>query len=151
MKKIPVKSGLVAATVLNAKIYEVEKKIQNTSISVTTTFLNTKISEFENKVPDSSKYVTSYEFNKLTAESFEPRLKQADLVNKTDFNNELTSFGKQMTSNKTKHLEVLKKLNSLVTKDYNFSLGSIDVFYQPALATLELKNDKSTDYVLSLK
>ena len=56
-----------------------------------------------------------------------------------------------MTSNKTKHLEVLKKLNSLVTKDYNFSLGSIDVFYQPALATLELKNDKSTDYVLSLK
>ena len=106
MKKIPDKSGLVAATVLNAKIYEVEHKIQNTSIFVTTTFLNTKISEFENKVRDSSKYITSYEFNKLTAERFEPRLKQSDLVNKTDFYNELTSFGKQMTSNKTKHLEV---------------------------------------------
>ena len=93
---------------MNAKIYEVENKIQNTSIFVTTTFLNTKISEVENKVPDSSKYITTYEFNKLTAENFEPRLKQADLVNKTDFDNELTSFDKQITSNKTKHLEVLK-------------------------------------------
>ena len=114
MKKIPDKSGLVATTALNAKIYEVENKIQNTSIFVTTTFLNTKINEVENKVPDSSKYITTYEFNKLTAENFEARLKQADLVNKTDFDNELTSFDKQMTSNKTKHLEVLKKLNSLI-------------------------------------
>ena len=136
---------------MNAKIYEVENKIQNTSIFVTTTFLNTKISEVENKVPDSSKYITTYEFNKLTAENFEPRLKHADLVNKTDFDNELTSFDKQITSNKTKHLEVLKKLNSLITKDYNFFLGSIHVFYQPTLDTLESKKDKGTDYVLSLK
>ena len=28
-----------------------------------------------------------------------------------------------MTSNKTKHLEVQKKLNSLIKKDYNFFLG----------------------------
>ena len=44
----------------------------------------------------------------------------------------------QITSNKTKHLEVQKKLNSLITKDYNFFLGRIYV-YQPALDTLELK------------
>ena len=51
------------------------------------------------------------------------RLKQADLVNKTDFNNKLTSFNKRITLNKTKHLEVQKKLNSLIMKDYNFFLG----------------------------
>ena len=50
------------------------------------------------------------------------RLKQADLVNKTDFDNKLTSFNRQITSNKTKNLEVQKKLDSLITKDYNFFL-----------------------------
>ena len=58
------------------------------------TILNTKISEVENKIPDNSKYITTQEFNKLTAENFEARLKQADLVNKTDFDNKLTSFNK---------------------------------------------------------
>ena len=53
------------------------------------------------------------------------RLKQADLVNKTDFDNKVTIFNKQVTSIKAKHLEVLKKLNSLITKRYNFFLGRI--------------------------
>ena len=35
----------------------------------------------------------------LTAENFAARLKQADLVNKTDFDNKLTSFNKLITSN----------------------------------------------------
>ena len=61
----------------------------------------------------------------LTAESFAARLEQADLVNKTDFDNKLTSFDKQINSNKTKHLEGQKKLNSLITKDYNFFLDRI--------------------------
>ena len=42
----------------------------------------------------------------LTAENFAGRLKQAKLLNKTDFNIKLTSFNKRITSNKTKHLEV---------------------------------------------
>ena len=50
------------------------------------------------------------------------RLKQSDLVNKTDFDNKLTSFNRRITSNKTKHL-VQKKLNSLMTNDYKFFLG----------------------------
>ena len=50
------------------------------------------------------------------------RLKQSDLVNKTDFGNKLTSFNRRITSNKTKHL-VQKKLNSLMTNDYKFFLG----------------------------
>ena len=36
------------------------------------------------------------------------RLNQANLVNKTDFDNELISFDQRITSNKTKHLEVKK-------------------------------------------
>ena len=67
-----------------------------------TTVLTTKISEFGNEIPDNSKCITTQEFNKLMAENFEARLKQADLVNKTDFDNKLTSFNKWITSIKTK-------------------------------------------------
>ena len=42
-------------------------------------------------------------------------------MNKSDFNNKLISFNKRITSNKTKYLEVQKKLISLVAKDYVFS------------------------------
>ena len=90
---------------------------------MTTNVLNTKINEVENKIPNHDKYITTPEFNKLAAESFAARLKQVYLVTKTDFDNELTSFNKQITSNKTKHLNVQKKLDSLITKDYNFFLG----------------------------
>ena len=49
---------------------------------MTTTVLNTKIWEVENKIPDHAKYITTPEFNKLIAEKFTARLKQADLVRK---------------------------------------------------------------------
>ena len=84
-----------------------------------------KISEVENKIRHDSKYITTPELNKLTAANLAARLKQADLVNKTDFDNTLTGFNKQITSNKTKHLEVQKTLNCLITNDYNFFLGRI--------------------------
>ena len=54
----------------------------------------TKISEVENKIPDDSRYITIQEFKKLTAENFAARLKKADLVNKTGFDNKLTCFNK---------------------------------------------------------
>ena len=98
IKKIPDTSGLVTLTVLNTKSSEVENKILNTSNLATTTALNTKISKVENKIPNDSKYITAQEFNKLTAENFAARLRQADLVNKTDFDNELTNFNRQITS-----------------------------------------------------
>ena len=44
-------------------------------------------------------------------------------MNKNNFDNKLTSFNRQITSNKTKHLEVQKKLNSIKAKYYNFFLG----------------------------
>ena len=41
-------------------------------------------------------------------------------MRKTDFDNKLTRFNRKITSNKTKYLEVEKKLNSLITNYYNF-------------------------------
>ena len=69
---------------------------------MTTTVLNRKISEAENKILDNSKYTTTQKLYKLTAEDFAARLKQADLVNKTDFDKKLASVNRQITSNKTK-------------------------------------------------
>ena len=46
----------------------------------------------------------------VTVENFAARLREADLVHKTDFDNKLTSFNRRIISNKTKHLEVQKKL-----------------------------------------
>ena len=124
---------------------------------MTTTALNTKISEVENKIPHHDKYITTPEFNKLTIENFEVRLKQSNLVAKTDLDNKLTTFNRKITSNETKHLEVQKKLNRLITKDYNFLLGKIyftsndgsqsTFVYQPTLDMLELK--KTTNVVIS--
>ena len=99
---------------------------------MTTTNPNTKISEVENKIPDNSKYIVTEELNKSSVENVTARLKQADIVNKIDFDNKLINFNKQITSNKTRHLEVRKKnkqtknkktkfLNSLMTNDFNFS------------------------------
>ena len=96
--------------VLNTKISTDEIKIQDASSFVTTNISNTKIREVKNIIPDNSKYITTQEFNKSTVENFAARLKQADLVNKTDFDNKLTSFNRRITSNKIKHLEVHEKL-----------------------------------------
>ena len=54
---------------------------------------NTKISEIEKKLTDLNhdKYITTPEFNRLSAEVFDARLKQANLVTKTDFDNKLKS------------------------------------------------------------
>ena len=70
---------------------------------------NTKINETEKKITDDNhdKYITTPEFNKLTSENFAARLKQANLVTKTEFD----------------------KLESLITKDYNFCLRQ-NLFYK---------------------
>ena len=135
----------MTTTVVNTQIREVENKIPNTSSLVTTTVLNTKISKVENETLIHDKYITTPEFDKLTVKHFTARLKLVDLVWKTDyFDKQLTSFNKRITSNKTKYLEVQKKLNSVI-KDCNFFLGrnyftsnngSQNTFiYQPVLDT----------------
>ena len=67
---------------------------------------NTKISETEDKINnhDHDNYTTTQEFNKLTADNFTARLKEAKLasqndiaifVNKTSFDIKLFSFNKK--------------------------------------------------------
>ena len=71
----------------------------------------------------------------------------------------LDEFDNKLKQNKTKPLEVSNKLNSLISRDYNFFLGRIyftsndgsqnTFVYQPTLDTLELEKDKGTDYVIN--
>ena len=81
-------------------------------------------------------------------------------MNKNDFYNELISFNRNITSHKTKYLGVQNKFNSLIRKSYNSFLVRIcftsndkyqNLFYQPTLDTLQVKNNKGTDYVLNCK
>ena len=67
---------------------------------------------------------------KLTTKKLAARLKQADLVNKPDFDNKPVIFNRRITS---KYLEVQKKLNSPITKDYNFLLARIYLFIKQHL------------------
>ena len=67
------------------------------------------MSEVENKFPNHDNYIATPEFNRLTAEDFTAWLTQANLVNKTDFdNNKLININKKITSNKTKYVEAEK-------------------------------------------
>ena len=70
---------------LKTKVNNLEKKIPDATTLIHIDQYNTdknKVSEVENKISDNSKYITTKEFNKLTAEHFKARLKQADLVKK---------------------------------------------------------------------
>ena len=55
-KMLPDTSGLVTASVLNTKTYEVEDKILDTSNLMISTVHNPKIGEVENKVHDHTKF-----------------------------------------------------------------------------------------------
>ena len=68
-----------------------------------------------------NKYVTTQDCNKLAAESFTARLKQANLVSKTNFDNKLINVNEKITSNETKYLEVKKAKYSNNKRLYFFS------------------------------
>ena len=63
-------------------------------------------------------------------------------MTKTHFDKKLASFNKKVTSNKTKHLEVQKKLDSLIIKHYNFFLGRIFLEVMMDLKTCLLINQE---------
>ena len=88
---------------------------------------NTKISEINKKIFDHNyhKYITTGKFNKLMADNFAARLKQASLATKTDiddfvektgFDGKLKNSNKNIISNKTKHIDIEKKLTDLTKK-----------------------------------
>ena len=91
----------MTTTILNTKISEVENKIPDTSGLVTTTVLNTEISEVENKIVSVSglvkktdydakikdieeKHFTTDDYNKFTIDILDAKIKQKELVNKSD-------------------------------------------------------------------
>ena len=91
---------------MSKKISEADNKILDASSLVITTVDNTKIIDLENKIFDHAKYITTQEYKKLRAGNIVARLKQANLVDKTDFDNKLISINRKITSNKRKYLAV---------------------------------------------
>ena len=83
----------------------VENKIASISGLVKKTDCSTKITDTKNKLNNHNldKYVATSEFNTLTADVFNARLEQENLIAKTDFDAKLSSQNKKSTGNKTKH------------------------------------------------
>ena len=125
------KNDFAIKDVFNATIKDIEDEIPN----ITKLATNTALTVVEDKIPDQSKYITTPEFNKLTAENFTARLKQANLttksdiasfVKKTDFDDQLKNLNKNVVSDKSKHLLVkseFKKLQDKIGKLQTFGLS----------------------------
>ena len=132
--KIPDITNLATNTTLNAKINEVKNEIPSITNVTTTAAFNAKINEVKNKIPNitnlaTNTALTTPEFNKLTAEYFTARLKQANLASKNDiaalaeetgFDDKLKKSNKKITSSKTKH--VLAENESKKLRTFNSSL-----------------------------
>ena len=86
----------------------VENKIPSVTNLVKKVNYDIKVNEIEKKITDHThdKYITTPEFNKLTAENFAARLKQENLVTKTDFYNKLTVLNGKNVLNKTKDIAI---------------------------------------------
>ena len=103
----------------------VEHKILDVSSLVKNTDYGTNFSEMENAVADHNhdEYITTPEFSKLAAEAFDARLKQGNVVTKTEFDDELKSLNQKINSNKTKHLLVENEFKKLQTCDSIYFRG----------------------------
>ena len=71
---------------------------------------NTKITDSENKLTNHNldKYHTTPELLKLTADVFNGRLAQANLITKTDFDTKLSNVKRKITQNEKKSIYLLK-------------------------------------------
>ena len=114
-------SSLAAKTVLTT----VENKIPDVRSLVKETDYNTKMTEIEKKLTDHNhdKYITTPEFNTLAADVFNARLKRANLVTKTDFDNSVSSLNGKITINKTKNESIENELRKLKTFDSSYFIG----------------------------
>ena len=114
-------SSLAAKTALTT----VENKIPDVRSLVKETDYNTKITEIEKKLTDHNhdKYITTPEFNTLAADVFNARLKRANLVTKTDFDNSVSSLNGKITINKTKNESIENELRKLKTFDSSYFIG----------------------------
>ena len=92
---------------MNTKISEVENKISSVSSLVKKTNYDVKIKSIEGK------YWTTADFIKFTSDIFGVKIKQKELINKSDIDRKLININKKITSSKTKHIEADKKLIDL--------------------------------------
>ena len=101
--KIPSISGLTTTSAFTP----VKNKISDVSSLVKKTDYNTKITEIEKKLTDHDhgKFITISEFTNLAARVFTARLTRANLVAKTNFDDNLKSLNQKINSNKTKLLK----------------------------------------------
>ena len=68
-------------------------------------------------------YIATPQFNKLTANVFNARLIQANVIRKTDFDTNMSSLNRKITKNKSKHLLIENELNQLKTFDSGYFIG----------------------------
>ena len=102
--------------VKKVKLTELENKIPDISSLATKTALTT----VENQIPDVSDLVnktdyntkvTKIKINKVTADVFNARIAQANLIIKTNFDAKLSNLKRNITANKSKHLLVENELS----------------------------------------
>ena len=117
--KIPNITNLATASSLTA----VENKIPNVPNLVKENDYSTKINKIEKKITDQNhdKFIITKIFNKLTADNFTARLKQAHLASKNDFanfvkNTEFHNKLKDVMSSKKELNELSKKVKAILTK-----------------------------------
>ena len=111
--KINSVNNLATKTNFKTKVTEIDGRIPDTTNLATKTALTavenkipkacnlvkkSKIIGIEKKINDRNHdgYITTQEFNDLTVKNFTARLKQADLVKKTDFDDKLKSFNQNI-------------------------------------------------------
>ena len=114
----------------------VENKILSFTNLVKKTDYDTNVGEIEKRPTDHThdKYITTPEFNMLTAEKFAERLKKANLVTKTHFDNKLLSLNTKIVLNKTRDLSIEKELEKSNTFNISYFRGKI-IFKKMAFKT----------------
>ena len=86
---------------------------------------DTKVNEIKKRITDHTqdKDIATPEFNKLMAENFAAGLAKADLVTKTDFDNNLTDLNRKIVLKKTKIVVIENELNELKAFDSSYFKG----------------------------
>ena len=154
--KIPDFTNLATKTALTA----VENKIPDVSNLVSKADYNTKFTEIENKLTNHNhdKYIHTKEFNKLTADLFNTRIAEANLITKTELDAKLSSLNQKITKNKTKHLIVKNELDRLKTFDSSYFIGKSHfeedgvehyLTFQPIVRYFKVNTITNTSYVSS--
>ena len=91
IKKIPGTNGLVTTIVLTTKISEVENKIPCVSALVKKTDSDSKVEEIQGKKS------TTGDYNKFISDILDVKIKQKELVKKSDIDKKLIDITKKFT------------------------------------------------------